>query len=458
MLFWGRRPPPFSFNQFFNTELHNTALMLAVAGDSSWIQGDAVCLGCGRVTELLGVPVVTSGPHKICTSACREVLDKLCLRYDFMCAKVKELQERLETGNSRAIEGAKKSTTTFGYQDPPSTALQAVSLRHPTHHTQASCQTTPEHKAGDKVFVRDHSSEPWRAGVFLRYTQEQLPLVRVPGMGELVWGHVTADGTVMSQKVSKPMLKTQSRSPKRGIVNSPQNSSSSPKKKFSSSAPSSPKGGNHSPSGKTTESKGRTGKDDKSKEKSPRKLQATDLVEPSELRDMVKTIADLKLKAERLQGENTRLTAQLNTMTSEKAATEAKLDTVTLRQQTIDSMTKVQGKKTEELNEKKQEAALLKAYNGKLQHSLDDLHTLSEATLQREIDADATMGTVVLRLQNLLRHSSTAVETRKMAASLPPKEFRRWLMSFDTHAPYSHSPTSVNNSRGVRQIRTRQYT
>ena len=352
--------------------------MISVGSGSSWIQGDAVCLTCGHIAELVGVPKVESGPHEICTSACRQVLEKLCVRNDFLTKKVKELQDKVENSSLRVPTSAnttkdiKAGTDVFSYK-PPSAAVQTAPLRTPTSHTTTSVQTE-EYKVGDSVLVRERHSESWKQGIVTKAEPHSAPTVRVSGLGEMTWGLVTS-------------MRAPSKSTTRSTSSTP-----------------------------------------KMESKLIPKICGIDLLEPSEMKDMITTLAELKSKVERLQSENTRITKQLNTMTTEKAELNNTVSHAESKKKTLEYLLEVQRRQNEELAQKATETASLKATNTKLEAQLESSERQIEATLQTEIGWSYTMNDVVMRIFNAMKSANLSLEMRKVAVASTPTEFSNWFL------------------------------
>ncbi|KAJ9471007.1 hypothetical protein DIPPA_35425 [Diplonema papillatum] len=393
--------------------------MIRVGGNSAWIQGDAVCLGCGMVAELVGVPKVESGSHELCTSACREVLQKVCMRHDFLAAKVKELQDRIRNPTNQLVP---ESTYPSSYQptkyEAPPEAIR--SLRAPSQYSTSAAQTTtdttapaPELKPGMAVFVRDRPSDSWRPGVVIKADAGSRPLVKVDKLGEMRWGHVVLD-----------------------TGNGP------PPTAQASSAPT-PAASTATTAAPPVVAQGTI-------------TTALDLLDTTDMRDLIKTMGDLKTKVDRLQAENTRLTKQLNTLTLQKTELDHKVTAAENRRQTVEFLAEVQKKQSDDLSLKANESCTLRDENHALKKKLDDAETQIQATLRFGGTWDKTLATVVGRLQTMLRNSKLCLEARRVAATSPPSEFRKWIMAHDAHPDWfddMHFDDAVSSSgkRGMRQ-------
>ena len=436
--------------------------MLSVAPDSSWVQGDAVCLSCGAVAELVGVPLASSGRHEVCTSACREVLEKLCVRNDALSARVKELQEQLAagTGSARRDEVAREcreGREAFGYAKPREAGVHSTHLRVPHPHRTAACQTAEaeaagaaaaaaDFKLGARVLVRNLAGDDWRKGVFVRYASDDgRPSVRVTGLGELVWGHCVADDgkTPLKQATATSTPRAAAAAAEKAGRGSEEPAKEKKDGATGEARASTPKGGG-----------GEGSKRPASKSPGTGSLSGADLVDAADLKDLVKTIADLKMKAELLQSENMRITTQLNKQVMEKATLDSKLEVAQSRQQALDLLTVAQGKKHAELKVVSSEATLLKEQNARLQQTLEESQTLVKATLRHEMGRDDAVVSLVQRLQTLLRSSGTAASTRKMASMLGPQEFHRWLLALEDQPPCFRD-VSFPAGGGSRYARTR---
>eukprot|EP01064_Diplonema_japonicum_P007370 TRINITY_DN15001_c0_g1_i1.p1 TRINITY_DN15001_c0_g1~~TRINITY_DN15001_c0_g1_i1.p1 ORF type:complete len:383 (+),score=67.08 TRINITY_DN15001_c0_g1_i1:105-1253(+) len=363
--------------------------MLAVSANSTWIQGDAVCLGCGVVAELVGAPRIQSGAHDICDAPCKRVIEKLCVRNDFLSARVKELQQQMRSGQSLDDGAASKNpTTTQSYTyTAPSGAVQTAPLRVPVKYQDGTTQTQKiEFTKGTNVVVRDRSTEQWRKGVVTDSNGSGgRVVVRVPGIGEHTWGHIQIDGhneTPPHHKNSTVSKPTQSEPEIKSTTN---------------------------------------------------KISGLDLLTSSELADMVKTVSELKTKVDKLQAENTRLTTQLNTATTDKTNLTQKITAEQTRKETLEYLNKVQLEENSQLSRKIAELATLRSEKTRLENDLSACTKSFEATLSSEISVQQTVAAITARVQNLLRTQAQVLQARKMAAVSSPDEFKKWLLQCDPH-------------------------